>query len=193
MTRDFVVIASGPSLTDEDVDHVRGKAEVITVNTAYQCAPWADHVYAYDLPWWNYHMPIVRKHCTGKLWTGGITAKQCFQELNLIETLRGGAALSWKYLINGQNSGMQALTLACVLGAKRIYMLGFDAQHTDGERHFHGLHPDGWANSDQVLQWHKHFDRIAPQMKEAGIQVVNCSRVTALRCFDRATIQDVLP
>ena len=47
-----VCIASGPSLTQADVDYVRGKARVIVVNNGYLLAPWADVLYAADARWW---------------------------------------------------------------------------------------------------------------------------------------------
>lgn len=189
----FVVIASGPSLCESDVDHVRGRAFVITANDAYQMAPWADHIYAYDLTWWQRHKPIIDVVCRGEKWTGREVTKDVFSDLRFIKTARGDARLSRDALVNGQNSGMQALTLAYVLGAKRILMLGFDMQHKGGDPHFFGKHPHGWGNADTCHKWLKYFDQIAPQFVAAGIEVINCTRDTALTCFPRMTIQDALP
>ena len=53
----FVCIASGPSLTPEDVQAVKewrdaGKGKVIVVNTTFRAAPWADAMFAMDAKWW---------------------------------------------------------------------------------------------------------------------------------------------
>ena len=47
-----VCLASGPSLTTEDVAYVRGRATVIAVNDAVRLAPWADVLYSNDSTWW---------------------------------------------------------------------------------------------------------------------------------------------
>ena len=53
--RPCVVVASGPSLTAEDVDYCRERAAVIVVNDNYKLAPWADVLYAADPEWWDLH------------------------------------------------------------------------------------------------------------------------------------------
>lgn len=189
----MVVIASGPSLTEADVDHVRGKAAVIAVSDNYQIAPWADHLYAYDTTWWGYHKPIVAHCFRGRLWTGCERVKDIYPDITFVPTRRGDADVGDRYLVNGQNSGLQALCLAAYLKARRILLLGFDIQHTGGERHWFGRHPKGWGNADTAHKWVRHFDRIAPQFACRDVEVINCSRETALQCFPRATITEALP
>jgi hypothetical protein len=41
-----VCVASGHSLTKEDVEYCKGKAKVYIVNDGYKLAPWADLLYA---------------------------------------------------------------------------------------------------------------------------------------------------
>jgi hypothetical protein len=41
-----VCLGTGPSLTAEDVEAVRGRAKVIAINNAHALAPWADVLYA---------------------------------------------------------------------------------------------------------------------------------------------------
>ena len=62
-----VVIATGPSLTAEDVDYCRGKARVIAINDAYTLAPWADALYATDAKWWHWHRGVAS--FTGAKWS----------------------------------------------------------------------------------------------------------------------------
>ena len=51
----FVLVASGPSLTQEQVDYCRGKAKVIAVNDNYLMVPWADYLYFADRKWLAWH------------------------------------------------------------------------------------------------------------------------------------------
>jgi len=51
-----VIVCAGPSLSDEQLDHVsRSDVKAIAVNTAYIYAPWADVAYAGDMMFWRVH------------------------------------------------------------------------------------------------------------------------------------------
>jgi len=93
---------------------------------------------------------------------------------------------------SGLNSGYQAIGLAYALGADRIILIGYDMQHTGGARHWHGDHPDGLKNAQGVEKWVKHFESLAVDLEGEGIEVVNCTIETALTCFQRADLRDVL-
>lgn len=88
------------------------------------------------------------------------------------------------------NSGAGAITLAAKGGAKRIILLGYDSQKTGGKAHWHGDHPPTLGNAGHMDKWQKRF---AEQAKDfADIEIINCSRQTALTCFPRANLEDVL-
>src|SRR5690606_36428084 len=91
--RTVVCIASGPSLTADDVETVRrwrqeaqgehagagqdasaggpdrewagGPVGVVVTNTTFRAAPWADVLYAMDRAWWLRYLDEVRKAFTG--------------------------------------------------------------------------------------------------------------------------------
>lgn len=93
------------------------------------------------------------------------------------------------------NSGFQALNLATLLGASRVVLLGYDMGHSGkGRRHWHGDHPSGMNNPEEsnFTRWRTGFAEAVPDLKKAGVEVVNCSRQTTLECFPRATLEDVL-
>lgn len=173
--RTFVCIASGPSLTAAQVDYVRGKAVVIAVNDNYRMAPWADHVYACDRSWWNNHAATVRETCSGRLWTKSKEAAEKYA-LNHV-------------LLPGNNSGFQAIHLANRLGAARIILIGYDMQHTGGKAHWFGNHPAGFRNADGVEKWRNAFNRLNT---EIPAPIINCTIDTALTCFPRRNLEDVL-
>lgn len=104
-------------------------------------------------------------------------------------------------LINlGGNSGFQALHLAATFqGAQlpdfagaRILLLGFDMQRTGGRSHSHGDHLRGLPNGSNFALWIARFSTLARDLKSRGVEVLNCTRQTALRCFPRVPIEDVL-
>lgn len=92
----------------------------------------------------------------------------------------------------GGNSGFQAVNIAALMGAKRIVLLGFDMQATGGKRHWFGDHPGVLNKASKYWEWAKAMDAAAPHYAKAGIEIVNCSRQTALTAYPRARIEDVL-
>lgn len=94
----------------------------------------------------------------------------------------------------GRNSGFQLLNLAVLMDAARIVLVGYDMQRTDGYSHHHGDHGGGLKNpeDDQLDDWRGIFGTAARQLNEAGVEVVNASRQTALTCFPRVDLKDVI-
>jgi hypothetical protein len=176
-------------LTTFDVDFVRGKADgVIAVSDAIDLAPWADVLYSCDGGWWG--------------WPKGQAALKTFQGLKyalkddakkwaaygvqrLRHTGRTGLELSPDGLKDGANSGYQAINLAVHLGAARIVLLGYDMQGT----HFFGQHPDGSKPTFSVCL--PLFQTLVKPLAAAGIEVINCSRKTAITCFRRESLEAV--
>ena len=70
-----VVMASGPSLTKEDVEMVRKWREsgegryVIVTNTTFQLAHWADALFFHDMKWWRQYRDEVRAKFRGRMVT----------------------------------------------------------------------------------------------------------------------------
>jgi hypothetical protein len=90
----------------------------------------------------------------------------------------------------GGNSGYQAINLAFLLGARRILLLGFDMGYgKSGKRHFFGDHPGGMNVPSPFPDFINSFRSVAAQAPDLGLEIVNCSRETALDCFPRAPIE----
>jgi hypothetical protein len=89
------------------------------------------------------------------------------------------------------NSGAGAISLAHKGGATRIILLGYDCQRgPNGEAHHHGDHPRGMGNAGSLPKWPEQFERLSRRL--SGVEVINCSRRTALTCFPRADLEEVL-
>lgn len=88
------------------------------------------------------------------------------------------------------NSGAGAVVTAIVGGAKRIILLGFDCQYTNGKTHWHGDHPKNLGNAARVDKWGEKFAQL--KLDYPKIEILNASRETALACFDRVDLESVL-
>lgn len=91
--------------------------------------------------------------------------------------------------VKQHNSGAGAIALAASLGAERIVLLGYDAQKTGGRAHWHGDHPEGMGNAGSVGKWPGQFDALAKTLR--GVEIINCSRETALTCWPRQPLESV--
>lgn len=93
----------------------------------------------------------------------------------------------------GQNSGYQAIGLAYLWGARRVLLLGYDFMFSGGKRHWHGDHPNNLGNcGGNLATWAQSMGHLAADLEKEGVEIVNCSRTTALRCFPRSTIDKEL-
>lgn len=207
------IIASGPSLTKEDVDEVRrwrqegdtdpaqGEAagsparRVIVVNTTFQAAPWADVLYACDLTWWRHHFQRVATEFAGELWTVSEVARDQYGLAWVFGTDNVGLSPGPDYIHTGRNSGYQSIGLAHLFGAARVVLLGFDFMiGPAGERHWHGNHPKGLGNGGEsrYRSWVQAMDILATDLKRTPCKVLNASRRTAIRSFQRVTLETAL-
>lgn len=185
-----VCIASGPSLTADDVHFINGKARAIVINTTYALAPWADCLYACDGKWWRAHQDAASFKGM-KVSLDADAAR--FGAIVLKSGTVNGLSKDPSVLCTGRNSGYQAINLAFLLGAARIVLLGYDMQYgPNRESHWHGDHPTGLQVRSDYAGWLKHFDALAGHLREAGIDVVNCTRRTALEMFPRLALEDAL-
>ena len=205
----FVCVAGGPSLTREDVEYCRGKAAVIVVNDGYRMAPWADYLYAADHRWWistpngeaepNWRLS-ARTFRGERLTTDKGTADMF--GLGYIPH-QPGRGLAKPPFIHGTNGGIEAVSIAALKGARRILLLGYDMGAT-GSGHWFGDHPDAVTLPDgrverlTTMDAHEfalargEFAALAIDLDAAGIEVINCTRTTALECFPRKPIQECL-
>lgn len=186
----WLCIGSGNSLNDGDIEFARSKNVNIAVcNDNYRKASDCQIVLAFDYKWWEKYHHDVKAKTNAEMWTGATLAAKHFGLHKL--TVLPGYGWSTKYgevHHVGQSGG---LLLQCVSWKKPslILMLGYDMQETDGKKHWFGDHPASFGHQkDWKLDLPK-FDELA---KQAPCPVINCSRETALTCFPRNKIENIL-
>ena len=143
---------------------------------------WADVLLAFDGKWWKEYHAEVRATFKGALFA-------CSKPATEYGVPNIGAE---KWFKSFNNSGAAAIAFAVVAGASRIVLLGLDCQKTGGRTHHHGDHPTRLSNAASIANWPTHFKNVARFAEERHVDVVNASRVTALNCFRRASIEEAL-
>lgn len=167
---------------------------MIAVNLAIRWAPWADALYACDERWWDAYKAD---------WQGTEAEKYTISELageryglRVLENAgrEGFDGRPWA-LKHGGIGGYQAVHLAAHFGAGRIVLLGYDMEpDRNGRLHWHADHNTPLHNPKpaEFGGWCREFDALAQELRKRNIEVVNCSRSTALTCFPRMDLADVL-
>jgi len=166
----------------------------MVINRSFELAPWADALYAVDRNFWAYY-PAAREFAGLKI--GGDDACARFPELARVRVAFDGLYPSDApqrgpvgTVGGGGNSGFQALNLAAQFGASRILLAGFDFLLS----HWHADHVAPCRNpkASTLAEWRETLDEAAPVYRAWGVDVVNCSPVSTLTAFRRATIREAL-
>lgn len=130
-----------------------------------------------DRQWWSVYLQEVKRTFGGER----------LSVRNWPDVRSGGAK-------HPSNSGAGAIAVAAARGAVRIVLLGYDCKYAEnGRRHWHGDHPPGTAGNaapKTVQKWPKEFADLARNL--GRIEIINCSRDTALTVFKRARLEDAL-
>lgn len=146
------VLGAGPDMTAELAETARG-FKTIAVNRAVKFAPWADMFVALDPlhPFWE-----GRESFKGIK----ICGVECDYDARYVGMLYETVHIAEGHTIQIRNNALAAIRLAELCGAKKIVLLGFDAdryQEVHGHTGFFGL-AEGLA-------------QIIAELKSKGIEV----------------------
>lgn len=189
-----VIVASGPSAKDAPLDLAKGKARFIAINRSLDLCPWSDVWYGCDFAFWKHvdggpgftGLKLTIEHRASKEWP----------EIKLVECKKADDRIVLDKLNKvgwGGNSGFHALNLAVQFGCSKILMVGVDMSLKYGV-HWHGKHPVGMNNprSGNVERWRRAVDAPAQIIAGLGVKVINCSPVSALRNYQKMTLEEAL-
>ena len=165
------------------------------VNDAHRFAPWADVLYASDVPWWTKHHEALKGFQGLKFTVGQGRTPKPIKGLPDVQVLRNtgtlGLELDPSALRTGLNSGYAAINLAVHFGAARMLLLGFNMSPVNGKRHFFGNHK-GLNNSSDYTRFAQKFQSLVEPLARLGVSVVNCTSPTRLTCFPQQPLREVL-
>lgn len=195
MKNTLVIVASGPSLVKSDIDYCRPLADVWVVNDNYRLAVWSSLLYACDKKWWDCNIKDVLRCFNGELWTRDRDAANQYG-LNYIASINATGLSTTPGLIHsGYNSGYQAINMAFLRGYRRIVLLGYDMKKgRDNRQHWFGEHSQPQMCVPLPFDtFIGAFEELATDAKILGLHIINCTRDTALECFEWMPLKEALP
>ncbi len=188
-----IVLASGPSLTLEQIDAARRSGHhCIVVNRTFEKFLDANTVYMGDyLAIKTYNADVVARF-KGKLVTQDPSAAARWPHWKLVRGANREGLGKERIHQNG-NSGVQALNLAFLWGFERIILIGFDMKNgPNGEKHHHPDHPAPMVQGATFGEWLHKLQAVARDLKTTKCEVLNATPDSAMKCFPMVDWREVL-
>lgn len=182
----YLICCPGPSLTQEDVNYGKSKADVtICCNGAATYCRGFDILYSSDPRWFRKINPDPTDF--GELLcpfeTGGIA--------ELIQAERG-RGFNNNLLHLGHSSGFAAVGLALLRGAKEIYLLGYDMGKVNNKAHFFGDYPEVLVKESPYEKFIMDFVVSKDDLELFSATITNCTTGSNLDCFPIVPIREAL-
>lgn len=185
-----------PSVYSDYMEFLHDK-HVIGINVAYMIGDWMDIVFFGDSAFYLEHQTRLENYPNIVASCASNTS-----DVNWIRHTpmdgscpRGISPVQSKVAWN-QNSGSAAISIAAHLGAKRIFLLGFDMKRVENSQHWHQLYKPKRVNpikrvptSDPFERHMRGFPKIAMDAKRMGIKIYNVCPDSAIDVFPKITLQ----
>lgn len=198
------IVASGRSAKTARIDLIRDRIPVIAIKEcAVDLCPWADVAYGCDGPWWKHRKGLPGFKGLKIAWAPAV--QSAFPDVHLIKVREltkrlPGETRSYVDRIitdepgvigSGRNSAFQALNLAVQFGVNRVMLVGLDLRG----KHYYGRNEWPKAGNPDELQFERcirAFNDSASLLKSLGVDVVNVSPSSALKCFRQSSVEQTL-
>lgn len=183
------IIGGGPSLKHFDWSRLEGK-KVIAINRAFEVLPNADVLYWTDSRFYKWYRKEINKFPGLK-----ITCRSFHDKPSDVVLLKANNAIKMDirpgFISHGNNSGYGAINLAVKLGAKKIYLLGYDMKSNTNDSHWHSGYSSK-HNHNIYIKMMKHFDSVPEQLKKLNITCFNANIKSELTTFRKCTVDDAI-
>lgn len=186
----FILVGGGPSLINfEYWTQLNRHPNIIAINRAYKKIPAADYIYFSDyrfFDWFKTDLAFIN-HSAVKI----TCAKVDHRDVVRYRFSTDGAPLSFqKGVLKGGNcSGYAAINLAVQLGAKQIFLLGYDMQQIENRSNWHNDYPTR-ADADTYKQMITSFYKLPEVLHDLKIEIVNVNSQSALTMFPAISLAE---
>ncbi len=209
-----VLVATGPSVNNQITEIHKAKkhgARLITVNNAYEIAPFTDAHISCNLDWWRYYWPksvtLREMECPKFTWYKDVADDYGIQYVKAI--VKDGLSTDPRILHINHGSGPMAINLALHLGIKKLLLVGHDMKFSrnyngqakkvgSSKRHFFGEYPkqlQHWPSmkigrNGELNGLIEAYNKMAKQSLD--MEIINCTPNSALTCFPISTLEKEL-
>ncbi len=216
-----VVVATGPSINKEQISAIGSawqdnhRVRIITVNNAYQIAPFTDIQIACNDNWWQYylaHDPLL-KQLEADCWTRYKYIAESSGIDYIDSIVKNGLSRDPSVIHINKGSGPMAINFATLYGFKKIILIGHDmkfAKDYNGRqkkvgstpRHYFGEYPKSMQHFPQsqnsvdkngvIIGLIDAYQNMVNDLINMNVDVVNCTPDSALNCFRKSSLESEL-
>ena len=189
------IIGGGPSLETQKEVILKGLIgkRVIGVNNAgFDFEPVVDILFFGDKDWYVYHREEIKVYKKLVI-TCCRNPNEYPRWVKVIRRMPFGISKDPGMICWNLNSGIAALNLAVLLGASKVYLLGFDMQL--GPKGQSNYHPNGIHNPDYTLyeKWKTVVrDKVEGPLRNMGVEVWNANPGSAMESFPKCSLESAL-
>lgn len=191
----IVILGQGPSLQDQDSYALSSMFTTIAIKDSFRLANYPEIIYACDKDWWKRTWlkdDGIREH-------KALRVVMDYSKLDLrhipdLRYLHYTGVYNFDFnegcVRSGNNSGHSAVNLAVNLGARKCILLGYDMCVLQNKTHFDGC-PHIRVPHDVFDMFRSNLTQAA-KLLEGKMEVVNCSKQSALKCFPKMSIAEAI-
>ena len=187
--KDVFVVGGGNSLRNFDWSLLENE-KTIGCNQAYERG--VEICIFGDEPWFNDNKDRLLKYVE----QGGTVCTNCTQLFRkgprwlwTFDRCNRGAA-KHTYLAWNKNTGASAVNLAAQLGAKRIFLLGFDMMNRDSKSNWHDRYKTK-TSEQSYKQFVQGFKRLADGLENNfDVEVINVTDASNLCVFEKVPVAE---
>jgi len=189
MTNRCFIIGGGPSIKDVDLNLIK-KEYIYGVNEAFKLGDWIDTWVFGDSDIFKRNQKAINAW-PNKIASCASAAKrhkkiEYYDRCKIHALCMEPNKLSWPSM--GANSGAAAINLAIKKGFDEIILLGFDMKQVNGQNNYHNYYTN-IVREDAYIRFNEAFEAMA---KEIKVKVINANPDSALNCFPKANLKDLL-
>lgn len=201
--QDVFIVAGGYSVNDINLNYLHDK-NTVAINDSYKILPNATALFWCDNSWCGREFDGLKLHQT----------KLRFHSMHhgaghIANDVKapGGATVvhrTGEYgfdpnvdHVMGNNGGVQCLNLVINMGAKRIYLIGYDMRDDPlkrGKTHFHNHHILPIRHDTYSRLFIPSMVALDKEVRRLGInvEIINCSRTSAITCFKKEIVKELV-
>jgi hypothetical protein len=175
------------------------RKHVIGINNAFRIGPWIDVMFFGDCGWYPIYreelarFPGLKVTCCPRFNNRAKEQSEGVKFLAKDTSKREGITEDRSKVSWNSNSGAAAISLAHHFGVRRIILLGFDMKLSDFDSkisHWHGSH--GGQKPPPFPRHLRGFPAIAADAERLGIEIVNANPNSAIECFPKVSVKELL-
>jgi hypothetical protein len=183
------IIGGGPSINDIDFAPIKSEF-VIGINEAFRFGTWIDIWFFADSDIYKNHREEIVKWPNRIVSCAGAAKNK--KKIEWYERCRQHTICfepnKLAFPGRGANSGATAINLAIREGFEEIILLGYDMQQVDGKCNYHDYYKKG-TRPDLYERFTEVFKKIA---KETTVKIINANPDSALNCFPKCELKELL-